>query len=57
VQLVYRGLVARPLGRAEEGLDEGVSHRGLLPALLGANVFLMLLPPLVSVLVLAGFLR
>ena len=55
--MVYRGLVARPLGRAEEGLDEGVSHRGLLPALVGANVFLMLLPPLVSVLVLAGFLR
>jgi hypothetical protein len=50
-------LVARPLLRGAEGLEEGVSRHALLAVVLTLNVALMLLPPLVALLVLAGVVR
>jgi hypothetical protein len=38
-------------------VDEGVSHQGLLTAVLAANLLMMLLPATISFLVLAGWLR
>ena len=56
--MLYRGLTAtRSFGNGAEVLDEGVSHRSLLTGLLAANLVLLLLPPLVAVLVLVGWLR
>jgi len=54
VRLLYMALDARPLLRDEEGLREDVSRRALLAGALLLNVALVLLPPLIAVLVLAG---
>ena len=56
--MLYSGLTAtRSFGNGAEIVDEGVSHRSLCSGLLAANLVLMLLPPLVAVLVLVGWLR
>jgi hypothetical protein len=55
--LLYRGLTAPPFGNGAVGLDEGVSHQGLLPAVLAGNLLPMLLPAMICLLVLAGWLR
>jgi len=48
---------ARPLPLGAEGLEEGVSGHALLVGALSLNFALMLLPPLVALLALAGVVR
>jgi hypothetical protein len=55
--LLYRALAARRVMDRAEGFEERGSHPALAAVVLTANLGLMLLPPLVSLLVLAGILR
>ena len=55
--LLYMALAARRVMDGAEGFEGRGSHPGLAFAVLTANLGLMLLPPLVALLVLAGMLR
>jgi hypothetical protein len=50
-------LAARPLPRGAEELEEDVCGHTLLTGVLILNVTLMILPPLIALLVLAGLVR
>ena len=55
--MLYKAQVANRVMDGAEGFEGHGSHRGLLAAVLTANLGLMLLPPLVSLLFLVGVLR
>jgi hypothetical protein len=56
--LLYTALVAsRVLMDGAEGCGEGVSRPALVAAVLTTNLVLMVLPPLLAVLLLAGVVR
>ena len=50
-------LAARRVIEGAEGFEQGGSRPALLAAVLTTNLTLMLLPPLISLLLLAGVLR
>jgi hypothetical protein len=55
--LLYTALVASRVLDGAEGCGEGVSHPALVSAVLTANLILMVLPPLLALLLLAGVVR
>ena len=55
--LLYTALAARRVMDGAEGFEGRRTHPALAAAVLSANLGLMLLPPLVSLLILAGILR
>jgi hypothetical protein len=55
--LLYTALAGSRVIEGVEGLEQGGSRPALLVAVLSTNLGLMLLPPLLSLLLLAGVLR